>query len=201
MFKIRDNSTQILPTIAVNTFGPAIPMDRLASFSAQCNITVNTPVSPTFIGSNVSLVTGTITSNAHGLNQGQVVQLTTTGSLPTGLSTSTNYFVILLTVNTFQLASSAANALAGTAIVPSGAGTGTNTVSVTALATASVQLQKSNDGVNWVNDGSSTSVTATGIFFLEKQPQTTSKWMRVSYVLASGSFKSTTILCLISQDP
>lgn len=200
MMKIRDNSTQTLATIALTTKGPAIDCDRLTTLSAQCNVTVNTPSNPTFLGSNTSLVTGTITSTAHGLVQGLLVTLTTSGALPTGLATSTTYYVILLTANTFQLASSAANALAGTPIIPSGAGSGTNTVVVTALAGGTVQLEKSNDGINWVTDGNTVAVTATGSLWLEKQPQTTSKWMRISYALTSGSFKSSTVLCLIGLE-
>lgn len=198
MLKIRSNQTQVMPSMETTTYGPWFFTAHANSVSAQCNITVDTPSNPTFIGSNVSLVTGTITSTAHGLFQGQLVTLTTTGSLPTGLSTSTTYYVIYLTANTFQLASTAANALAGTPIVPTGAGTGTNTVVVTALAGGSVQLQKSNDGVNPVNDGSSVSVAATGTFWLEKSPAT-SAWMRVAYNITSGSYLSNTVICVVDQ--
>jgi len=55
---------------------------------------------------------GVVTYTNHGLTTGVAVYFTTTGSLPTGLSTSTNYFVIVLDVNTFSLATSAANAQA-----------------------------------------------------------------------------------------
>ena len=56
------------------------------------------------------------------------VQVTTTGTLPNGISAATNYFVISLTDTTFKLASSYANALAGTGIVVSSTGSGTHTL-------------------------------------------------------------------------
>lgn len=44
------------------------------------------------------------TDNAHGLINTNIIQLTTTGTLPTGLSLSTNYYVVNKTTNTFKLA-------------------------------------------------------------------------------------------------
>lgn len=59
---------------------------------------------------------------------GTRVQLTTTTTLPAGLSTATNYYVIKVSDTTFKLATSYANAVAGTAINITDAGTGTHTV-------------------------------------------------------------------------
>ena len=59
---------------------------------------------------------------------GLKVQVSSSVTLPTGLSASTDYFVIALTDSTFKLASSLANAVAGTAINISAVGTGTMTV-------------------------------------------------------------------------
>lgn len=57
------------------------------------------------------------------------VRFTTTGTLPTGLSTGTDYYVIYWTEGTCKLASSYANAVAGTAIsITSGTGSGTHTM-------------------------------------------------------------------------
>jgi hypothetical protein len=56
------------------------------------------------------------------------VQLTTTGTLPAGLSLATDYYVIKVTDLTCQLATSYANAVAGTAINITDAGTGTHTI-------------------------------------------------------------------------
>lgn len=76
-----------------------------------------------------------VTVTAHGYTTGWgPVQLTTTGSLPTGLSTGTNYWIIVVDANTIAFAASRANALAGTAVALSGAGTGTQTLTVFATA-------------------------------------------------------------------
>lgn len=60
---------------------------------------------------------------------GTKVRLTTTTTLPAGLSLATDYFVIVVSSSTFKLATSYANAVAGTAINITDAGTGTHTVS------------------------------------------------------------------------
>lgn len=59
---------------------------------------------------------------------GTRVRLTTTGTLPAGLATATNYYVIRATDTTFKLATTFANARAGTQIDITDAGTGTHTV-------------------------------------------------------------------------
>ncbi len=58
------------------------------------------------------------------------VQLTTTGTLPGGLSLATDYYVINVSATTIKLATSASNALSGTAIDLTSQGTGVHTVTV-----------------------------------------------------------------------
>jgi hypothetical protein len=70
---------------------------------------------------------GVVTWASHGLGTTAPVTLTTTGSLPTGLTASTVYYAINVNANTFRLATSVANALAGTAINTSGSQSGTHT--------------------------------------------------------------------------
>lgn len=60
---------------------------------------------------------------------GTRIRLTTTTTLPAGLSLATDYYVIKVTDSTFKLATSYANAIAGTAINITDAGTGTHTIS------------------------------------------------------------------------
>ena len=55
-------------------------------------------------------------------------QLTTTGTLPGGLSLATDYYVIKVTDTTIKFATSYANAVAGTAVNITDAGTGTHTI-------------------------------------------------------------------------
>lgn len=74
---------------------------------------------------------GVVTSDSHGLETGDKVVLATTGALPTGLAVDTYYFAIAGTYSdgstdpdTFKLASSLANAQAGTAITTTGTQSG-----------------------------------------------------------------------------
>ncbi len=70
-------------------------------------------------------VTDICTLTAHNFATGDSVQVTTSSALPTGLSISTTYYVVVLTANTFKLSDTLAHALAGTNIVDiSGTGTG-----------------------------------------------------------------------------
>lgn len=68
---------------------------------------------------------GVVTWAAHGLFAGQPVVFSTTGSLPTGLTAGTVYYVVAagLTANTFSVAATSG----GTAIETTGDGTGTHT--------------------------------------------------------------------------
>lgn len=59
------------------------------------------------------------------------VRLTTTGTLPAGLATNTDYFVIRVSATTFKLATSWENSRVGTAINITDAGTGTHTITTT----------------------------------------------------------------------
>jgi hypothetical protein len=63
---------------------------------------------------------GVVSLTGHGLSTGACIELTTTGTLPTNLSANTNYYIIYVGEDTFRLATSAANAIAGTAIDTSG---------------------------------------------------------------------------------
>jgi len=47
--------------------------------------------------------TDLITSSGHGLNNEDLIQLTTDGTLPVGLEVTTNYYVINATTDTFQV--------------------------------------------------------------------------------------------------
>lgn len=61
---------------------------------------------------------------------GEKVRLTTTGTLPAGLSTGTDYFAVVVSDSQIRLASSVANAFAGIYIDITSAGTGTHTAAL-----------------------------------------------------------------------
>jgi len=69
-----------------------------------------------------------VTLNGHGLITGDCISFTTTGALPTGLSINTNYYVIYVNANTFNLATSYANALVPTAINTTGSQSGVHSL-------------------------------------------------------------------------
>jgi hypothetical protein len=78
---------------------------------------------------STELLTYTSTaSNPSNLLTGTRVRLTTTTTLPGGLATATDYFVIRVSDGTCRLATTYANAIAGTAIDITSAGTGTHTI-------------------------------------------------------------------------
>lgn len=66
---------------------------------------------------------GVFTKTAHGFTGGERLRLSTTGALPTGLNTSTDYYVLYVDANTFQLATT----FAGSAIATSGTQSGVHT--------------------------------------------------------------------------
>jgi microcystin-dependent protein len=103
---------------------------------------------PTSVGTvTMTIATPAVfTLTAHGLATGQIVYITTTGALPTGLTATTGrYWVIALTANTFNLATSLSNANAGTAIATSGTQSGTH-----ALFSADFELGTSNGSLSRV---------------------------------------------------
>ena len=73
--------------------------------------------------------TDTCTHSNNNLLTYTRVQFTTTVTLPAGLSLATDYYIIKVTDTTFKVATSYANAVAGTAVNITDAGTGTHTVS------------------------------------------------------------------------
>ena len=72
---------------------------------------------------------GVVTWTSHGFGTGTPVVFTTTGALPTGITSGTTYYAVVVDANTFQIASSVANAIAATptVITTSGSQSGTHT--------------------------------------------------------------------------
>lgn len=104
--------TTVTTTTAQNTTNTLGYAD---TFTADASTNICTYTSTTNIPSNV--LTGTR------------IRLTTTTTLPGGLATATDYYYIKVTDSTFKLATSYANAIAGTAIDITDAGTGTHSTS------------------------------------------------------------------------
>jgi phage tail-like protein len=104
---------------------------------------------------------GVVTCAAHGLTTGDVVYFTTTGALPTGVTTAGRYYAIVVTSSTFRLATSAANATAGTAITTAGTQSGVHTVYSAEAANVAMSLTATSTGSISGAVGNGTSVTYT----------------------------------------
>ena len=98
--------------------------------TATAQATTNTLVAFSTFTADAGTDIVTITSSPANINllNLSTVQVSTTTTLPAGLSAATNYFVIKVSDTTFKLATSYANAVAGTAINITDAGTGTHTI-------------------------------------------------------------------------
>jgi hypothetical protein len=90
------------------------------------DVEVPTYTNPTFTPDHN---TESLLINGHGFTTGDgPFRLTTTNTLPTGLSLNTNYWVIVLDANTIQLAASYADAIAETEVTFTSDGTGGHTL-------------------------------------------------------------------------
>lgn len=79
------------------------------------NIITKNPVTWS-AGTFTTPAVATAESSNHKMGTGTIVQVSATTSLPTGLSAATNYYVIYISTDQFGLATSLANAIAGTRI-------------------------------------------------------------------------------------
>lgn len=80
---------------------------------------------------NTITVTGADNHAHNELQTGQAIFYDTTGSVMTGLTDATTYYVVRVAYNQIQLATSRANAIAGTVITLSSDGSGTQTFAIT----------------------------------------------------------------------
>lgn len=107
------------------------------SFTNSSSTGVYLDVQPVVSAAAASWNTGThkVTATAHGLYQQTPGQLTTTGTLPAGLSLATTYYIIWFDANTFALATTIANAQSQIKIAFTTQGTGTHTFTPTSSPT------------------------------------------------------------------
>jgi|GEM_PF-2380594 len=125
-FPNKNNDETILGTWTFNVAPSSLSATR-ASTAALGNIKLSQTASKSLGVATITIATpGVVTNTAHGLIAGDSVQFTTTGSLPTGLSASTDYYVIAagLAANTFQVSLT----VAGAAINTSGSQSGVHTL-------------------------------------------------------------------------
>jgi hypothetical protein len=162
------------------------------SIAFQCNITVASSSTKTFLAAAVNITTDQITVTAHGFTTGRKIQIANPGTLPTGISGATDYFVIYVDANTISLATSLALAQAGTVLDITAQGSGTNTITPTALAGGAVSMYQSNDNLTYVALGSSQNVTTTGTLFLSAD-RPASAWVCLGYVTTAGQLNTSVV--------
>ena len=93
--------------------------------------TVTTTTAQSVVASNTftaSSSSGLLLTYTNDWSNYQKVQFTTTGTLPTGLSLATDYWLVRQSATTAKVATTYANALAGTVVAFTDAGTGTHTL-------------------------------------------------------------------------
>lgn len=162
-FLFQDTESTVAHVPAVineTTNSEAVELMFISNIALQASWTVNTYTAQDFQDGDVNTTTNEVTVTAHGFTQGLVVQLTTTGTLPAGLNTGTDYRIDVVDANTIRFL----NASTGAVINITGAtGGGTHTIDDEALSGASIKLQASNDPnvMGWEDvPGSSTAITA-----------------------------------------
>jgi len=168
--------------------------------SVQVVYSNGAPAAKTFVDADVHVVNNTITEAAHTYVTGLKVAASTDGVLPGGLS-ATNYWVIRVDADTIKLASSLANAEAGTAVdITSAAGGGTHTLTPATSASNVAKLQESNDGTNW-SDVASMTVTISTSAGAALWPVGTvaSRYLRVLYTPSAGQVSLAIHTCTVTR--
>lgn len=194
--------TQIVPGPTTN------PVPKNADDSGAGSIT-GVETTPG-VATEVNPAANTVTIPSHGLPTGLKGRLTTTGTLPAGLSLATDYFIIVVDANTVKFATSLANAEAGTAVDITGYGatTSVNTFTPTALSSATIYYQRSNvvvdgaastDAADWDNIDDATDITVDAdVWFTKIGPEY--RWFRIGMGLGAGSISAVHYVIIRGED-
>lgn len=182
------------PTAAPEVFASAytnysawIDVGGMGGDSISCTavLDVDTPANVIVASADIDFATNNWESVAHGLSEGLKVRLTTSDTLPDPLLVATDYFVIVVDEDNFQLAATLADAQAGTPITLVDSGVGDQTVIPTALAGGSIVFQQANNKDYPVDIGSPTNVTADGSVQVSAD-RPTYRFVRAKIALTAG---------------
>jgi len=181
-----------------------IDLKGASKFSCQAIYDVISPSAAAIATANI-----TISSNpthpsefmkvAHGLSTGLKVRATTAGTLAVPLVLATDYYVIKVSDDYFALATSFANAVAGTRIAITNVGVTSTTLTPVALAGASVTFQRSNNRVNWESVSPATSITVDGSVML-LQPDVSYRYFKVLKSLTAGEVDVKALILVIGPE-
>lgn len=134
----------------------------------------------------------------HGLVTGLKVQATTADTLAVPLVVATDYYVIRIDANYFALATSQANAIAGTKIAITNVGVTSTTLTPVALAGASVTFRKSNNGTDWVDVQTATAITVDGSVMIE-QANVSYRYFKAVKALTAGQVDLKALICVLGD--
>lgn len=191
----KKSNSALINTLTAEAQNLIIDTKGLDAVSVQVTYTASAPSAKAF----TAAVTDICTAAAHGFVTGLKVRGTTTTTLPAGLSLATDYFVIKLDADTFKLATSLANATAGTAVDITNTGTGTHTLTATTAAGNVTKLQVSNDGTNYADLGSYTvTQTTSNVTTVWEVGRVYSRYLRVNHTPSAGQ---ATLLVAVAQTP
>ncbi|MHB1323996.1 MAG: fibronectin type III domain-containing protein [Coriobacteriia bacterium] len=185
--------------VQVRTYGQYTVAPEYSPWSASATFatsavpiaTVQVPGDPPSGTVTITIASpGVVTWTTHGLSTGYKLRFSTTGSLPTGLTAATDYWAIRVDADTFQVATTYANAMANIAIATSGTQSGTHT------ATADRVVTSPSLTVTWAYyDAESTAQTARKVTLYDAAG-TTALWTEevadaatsrvIPYALADG---------------
>lgn len=168
-----------------------IDLNGASKFSCQSIYDVQTPAAAIITTANITISSDPTHPSqfhkaAHGFATGLKVRATTAGTLAVPLAVATDYFVIRVDADYFQLATSLANALAGTAIAITNVGVTSTTLTPVALSGATITFQKSNSSSGpWENIQSATAISADGSVMLV-QPYVSYRYFKAVKALTAG---------------
>jgi hypothetical protein len=128
-----DDYKTLLSGYAVTAAATVVPCTlQLVDLLGFIRVTgVTTTTAQTVVYTNTftaSSSSGLLLTYANDWQNYQKVRFTTTTTLPTGLSLATDYFLVRVSATTARVATTYANAIAGTVIAFTDAGTGTHTL-------------------------------------------------------------------------
>lgn len=186
--------TLVAQTGLATSYSYDLDLSEIDGCALQVTYTDATPVAKTFVDGDVDTTENTITKTSHGFVSGLKVAATSDGTLPGGLST-TNYYVIVVSSSVIKLATSLANAVAGTAVdITSAAGGGTHTLTPAALGSVVVKAQASNDGTNFADlSGVTVTISAAGTT-LWNVVDPFYRYLRILHTPSAGALNLTVVL-------
>lgn len=201
IFKNENLLSSVIPT---GTGSNSCKLDGTQFYTCQAVYTVGSFSAATIATANITLSSdpthpSEFNKTNHGLTTGLKVQATTAGTLAVPLALATDYYVIRVDADYFALATSFANAVAGTRIAITDVGVTSTTLTAVALAGASVTFQESNDGLTWTDIQAATSITVTGSTMLKVT--TPAAYFKVVKALTAGSVDLSARLCLVGPNP